>query len=86
MITLIGLTAACFTSFSLYPQLHKSFKSKHVNDLSLKFLILLTIGLLLWLIYGILLFNLPIMIGNSIGITSCISLLILKIKYERRKK
>jgi MtN3 and saliva related transmembrane protein len=80
-ITFLGILAACLTTFSSLPQLIKSFKTKHTEDLSLGMYILSSTGVLLWLIYGLTIKDTPLIFANSVGFVIISSILILKLKY-----
>ena len=79
-ITVVGLLAATCTTASFVPQSIKTIKTRHTKDLSLGMYSLLTAGLLLWLIYGVLIQDFPIVIANMISITMSVTILVLKIK------
>jgi MtN3 and saliva related transmembrane protein len=81
-LTLLGLTAAILTTLSGLPQLIKSLKTKKTHDLSLSMLILATLGIFLWLAYGILKRDFAIIFANSIALFSFSIILFLKIKYH----
>ncbi|MBU4299099.1 SemiSWEET transporter [Patescibacteria group bacterium] len=81
-ITIIGLVAATCTTISFAPQAIKIIKTKHTKDLSLAMYLILTMGIFLWLVYGILIKNLPIIIANTITLLFSSTILILKIKYK----
>lgn len=80
-ITFIGLLAAAFTTAALLPQVIQAVKTKRTEDISLLMYIILTAGISLWLIYGLLTVDLPIIIANSITLALTVILLILKIEY-----
>ena len=82
MITLLGLVAATLTTASFLPQAIKTIKTRHTKDLSLGMYVLLTTGASLWLIYGILIKDLPIILANGITLIFIITILILIIKYK----
>jgi len=81
-ITLLGLTAAVGTTIAFLPQVIKIVKTKHTKDLSSVMYIILTTGLFLWLVYGILIKNLPLIMANSITFIFSLIILIFKIKYK----
>jgi MtN3 and saliva related transmembrane protein len=83
LITLIGLLSTAFTVASTVPQIKKALKTKDTDDVSIRFLIVLIVGLSLWVVYGIGRVDIVIVIGNSIGASLNIWMLILKIKYSR---
>ncbi len=81
-IDIIGFLAGTFTTIALVPQVVKALKTKLTRDVSLVWAITLTIGVFLWLMYGILINSLPIMIANSVTFILALIVLILKIKYK----
>ena len=82
LITLIGLTAAVLTTISFLPQVIKSWKFKKTEGISLVMYILFCSGILTWLIYGLLIKDLPLIIANFITLILSSSILFLKIKYK----
>jgi MtN3 and saliva related transmembrane protein len=79
-ITLLGLLAAACTTFAFFPQAYKIYKTKHTQDLSMPMYVIFSIGILLWLIYGIMINNLPIIFANAITIISCVYILVMMVK------
>jgi len=84
IVELIGFTAATTGTLLMLPQILKSIKTKRVDDISFGMLVLYFLNCLLWLIYGILIINLPIIISNFIALIISIIQLILKKKYSSR--
>ena len=80
-IAIIGLIAGTCTTISFLPQVIKTIKTKKTKDISMSMYIVLATGILLWMIYGILIKDLPVILANSISFVLAISVLILKIKY-----
>jgi len=83
LITFIGLMATVFTVASTVPQIKKALNTKDTEDVSIRFLLVLIAGLSLWVIYGIGRDDIVIVIGNSIGASLNVFMLVLKIKYSR---
>ncbi len=83
LITFIGLFATAFTVASTVPQIKKALRTKDAEDVSIRFLLVLIAGLSLWVIYGIGRADIVIVIGNFIGASLNIWMLVLKIKYSR---
>lgn len=81
-ITIVGFMAAALTTFSFLPQAIKTIKSKQTKDLSFGMYLAFTAGVFLWLIYGILIGDAPVIIANSITFILTITILILKIIYK----
>lgn len=78
----LGLAAACLTTFAYLPQSVKAIKSRHTKDISLPMVIMLEAGLITWLAYGILINSIPIIAANTVSIIFMTIILILKIKYK----
>lgn len=79
----IGIVAGIFTSSSLLPQVIKILKEKKVEDLSMTMFISLLIGIILWVIYGIMRDDWPIIVTNSFSVLLNFLILFLKFKYGR---
>ena len=77
----IGFLAAAFTTISYIPQVMKTLKTRETKDISLLMFVILSSGLFLWLVYGILLNDLPIIIANGITLVLASVVLFLKIRY-----
>ena len=82
MTEIVGYMAGFFTAIPLIPQIYKSYKMKSTKDLSLLFLVISALGSLLWIIYGVMLKDMPLIISSSIFIVSEILLLIMKICFD----
>lgn len=81
---IVGITAGVFTAVSLLPQLIKLLKHKKAEDISLFYLIILLCGLSLWVYYGFLRDDLPIILTNSFSLLLNIITLILGAKYKKK--
>ena len=79
-ITILGLAAAACTTFSFVPQVIKIFRSRHTKDISLWMYAILTLGLFLWLVYGLVIGDLPLILANAISFSLSACVLALKIK------
>ena len=66
LITLVGVAASGCTMVSFVPQVVKTWRSGSSEDLSLGMYLLLTAGTVLWLSYGLLRGDLPIVITNAV--------------------
>jgi MtN3 and saliva related transmembrane protein len=81
-ITILGLTAALFTTVSLFPQLVKVWKTKSTKDISTVMFSLFCGGVLLWFIYGLFVKDFPIIIANSFAFIQAAVILALKVRYK----
>lgn len=80
----VGLVAGILTAISLLPQLIKVIREKKVDDISIVYLCVLLAGLSLWVWYGILREDLPIIITNSFSVLVNLSLMVLVLIYKRK--
>ena len=81
MITYVGILAGTLTTGCLIPQIIKTYTTKSANDFSMIYLVTLMAGLLLWIVYGLSLDDVPIIIANIVAITFILSIVIIKVKY-----
>ena len=81
---ILGLVAGAITSVAMLPQLFKVLKEKDVEDLSLWMIVVLISGLSLWVWYGILKDELPIILSNAFAVLVNISLLICYLMYRKK--
>lgn len=81
-ITTLGLTAGLLTTIAYLPQVIKTWKSKSANDLSWSMLITLCIGIILWLVYGFSVGDVPIITANVVTLILASVILGLKIRYK----
>ena len=82
IIKYIGFFAASCTTIAFIPQAIKVYKSKSTKDISLYMFLIFTIGVLSWLIYGIIIFNLPVILANAVTLVLSLFILIYKLRYK----
>jgi MtN3 and saliva related transmembrane protein len=80
--TTLGLVAGVLTTLAYLPQLIKTWQSKSANDLSWSMLIILCVGIILWLIYGFSVHDIPLIAANIVTLLIASVILVLKIKYN----
>jgi MtN3 and saliva related transmembrane protein len=81
-LDLLGLIAGTLTTIAFFPQLLKTWKSKSAKDVSLVMMITFSLGVCLWIVYGIAIGARPIVATNVVTLTLAILILILKIRYR----
>ena len=81
--TLVGGAAAILTTASHVPQLKKCWQTRSAGDLSYRALLALSSGLALWLAYGALRMDWPLLIANGISLALVLGILAIKLR-ERR--
>ena len=80
---LIGSLAACLTTLSFVPQAWLTFKTRDVSGVSLGMYSVFTVGVALWLAYGVLLRSWPMVIANAITLVLALMILAMKLVYRR---
>ena len=82
---IIGLIAAVCTTFAFVPQVMKVWKTKQTKDLSLRMYSIMFLGIVLWLVYGILIDSLSIILANVVTATLIGTILVFIIQGKRTK-
>ncbi len=80
--TIFGAVAGTISSVTFLPQVIKIYKTKSAKDLSLWTLFFLALGVALWLVYGILKADAPIIITNAIVLTMIFIMLYFKLSFK----
>ena len=81
MSTAVGLLAGFLTTIAFVPQAWKIWKSKSAKDVSLPTFMAFTSGVALWLAYGILNQELPIIIWNAATLVLAGAIVGMKLKF-----
>ena len=78
----IGYIAAILTTGSFLPQAIHTFQTKDVSGISLTMYSAFTLGILLWLVYGVLLVSWPMIAANVITLGFAAAILAMKLRYK----
>ncbi|WON76360.1 SemiSWEET transporter [Serratia sp. UGAL515B_01] len=81
-VSLIGYFAACLTTLSFLPQAIKVISTRNTQGISLLMYGMFVLGVLMWLIYGVLIDNLTVSLANLLTLLFALPILI--IKYQNR--
>lgn len=76
----IGSIAAVCTTLAFVPQVIQSWRTRDLSGISLPMYTIFTTGVLLWLIYGILIRDWPVIIANAVTAILASVVLLLKLK------
>ena len=71
---IIGLVAAFLTTAAFVPQVIRTLKTKSTRDISLGMFTMMFTGTALWLVYGLMIDELPVILANSVSV--CLSFII----------
>ncbi len=81
----LGLLAGILTTIAFVPQVLKTYRTKSGKDISRGMISIFSVGVLLWLVYGIVIDSLPLILANSVTLVLTLAIIALKIRYGRTK-
>jgi MtN3 and saliva related transmembrane protein len=84
LTTLLGFVAGMLTTVSFVPQVFKAWRSKSCHDLSWGMLVTFSAGVVLWLVYGLRLWAMPIIAANAVTLALLVTIGALKMRYRGR--
>jgi MtN3 and saliva related transmembrane protein len=82
----LGLAAGFLTTLGFVPQIIKSWRSKRIDEVSLLMPLLLSLGMFLWLLYGVFKEDMPIIIWNAIALSLNMALVGLLLYFGRKHR
>jgi len=80
--TILGIVAGFLTTLSYLPQVIKIWSTKSTKDISLGMFSILSLGIFFWLIYGLLIRDLPLILANSVTFAFTLAILFFKLRYK----
>ena len=80
--TLIGYAAGFLTTFAFIPQAWKIWKTRSAHDVSLPTFIAFTVGVFLWLTYGLLKSEPPMVVWNGVTLVFAAAILLMKLRFK----
>ena len=81
MTTVIGLLAALLTTAAFLPQVLHTLATRDTRGISLRMYAIFVAGVLLWLIYGLLMHDLPLILANAVTLVLAGAILYLKLRH-----
>ena len=81
LTTLLGFAAGILTTISFVPQVLHAWRSKRCDDLSWAMLLTFSAGVVLWLVYGIRLWAMPVIVANAVTLARLLTIMVLKMRY-----
>jgi MtN3 and saliva related transmembrane protein len=86
VFTWVGYAAGTLTTIAFLPQVLKVWRTKRAGDLHLGTLVCFTVGVTLWLVYGIATRQMPVIVANAVTLVLQCAILCLKLRYARAEK
>lgn len=82
-IQLLGLLAGSLTTAAFLPQVLKTWKSRSAKDLSLGMFSLFCLGVAMWLVYGLMVKDVPVIAANLVTLLLASTLLFFKLRFKQ---
>jgi MtN3 and saliva related transmembrane protein len=82
----LGLLAGVLTTIAFVPQVLKIYRTKSGKDISRGMMLIFSLGVLLWLVYGIVIGSMPLILANAFTLVLSVAIVVLKIHYSRPKR
>jgi MtN3 and saliva related transmembrane protein len=82
-IALVGFLSAICTTAAFVPQVIRVWRLKRAEEISSATFLALSIGSVGWLTYGLLISSYPVIIANGVTFLLVLTILLLKLKWER---
>lgn len=79
----VGFAAAFCTTSAFIPQLVRVLHLRSARDISLPTFLLFSVGVFLWLLYGIWAHSNPVIVSNALTLVLSVSILVLKLRFDR---
>lgn len=80
----LGFIAGVITTVAFVPQVVRVWRTRSADDISVWMLMLLISGVSLWLVYGLLLWRLPIILANAVTLALILTIALLKFIYRQK--
>jgi MtN3 and saliva related transmembrane protein len=82
---MLGYVAGTLTTIALLPQVWRTFRTRDVSGISLKMYLIFTTGVAVWLAYGIVLGETPMILANSVSLVLAFTVLAMKLRYGGKR-
>ncbi len=82
LVTILGLLAGSLTTIAFLPQVIKTWRTRSTKDISLEMFAIFCSGVLLWIIYGTLVKDIPVIFTNVATLSLASPILWFKLKYK----
>jgi MtN3 and saliva related transmembrane protein len=77
----VGYVAACCTTLCWLPQAVRTIKTRDTKAISLWTQALFAVGIALWLIYGVVIWSVPVIVSNAVTLPLLLVILAMKLRY-----
>lgn len=85
-LSTLGYAAGLCTTLSFVPQVVRAWRTKHTDDLAWAWMAIFAVGLTLWLAYGLILRDWPMILANAVTLALLLSLIAMKARFSTRDR
>ncbi|MBF0270261.1 MAG: SemiSWEET transporter [Alphaproteobacteria bacterium] len=86
LLDFVGMLAGMLTTLAFLPQVVKTWKTRSTRDISLTMFLSFTLGVALWLVYGLILGAWPIILANLVTLGLAGTILFLKLSHRKDER
>jgi MtN3 and saliva related transmembrane protein len=79
-VTALGLLAGTLTTIAFVPQVIKTWRTRSTHDISLGMFAIFVAGIIVWLIYGAIIGDVPVIAANAATLLLAGTILVFKIR------
>ncbi|MCK2165896.1 MULTISPECIES: SemiSWEET transporter [Thalassospira] len=79
--TVLGLLAGSLTTIAFLPQVIRTWRTRSTADISLVMFLILCTGIALWLVYGLVRGDWPVIIANGFTLVLASTILFFKLRH-----
>jgi MtN3 and saliva related transmembrane protein len=80
-VTIVGSVAAVLTTIAFLPQVLRTWRTRSTSDISLVMFTTYVTGIFLWLVYGLMLGDMPLIVSNAVTFVLAGVILLLKLRH-----
>ncbi|HEY2178151.1 MAG TPA: SemiSWEET transporter [Caulobacteraceae bacterium] len=81
LATSVGFAASACTTVSFVPQVVRAWRTRSTGDISLGMFLVFSVGIALWLAYGLMVADAPLIVANAVTLVLALTILALKIRH-----
>ena len=81
-IDLLGLAAGTLTTCAFIPQVLRTWRTRSAQDISLVMFLLFSLGVALWIVYGVVIQSTPVIVANGVTFVLALAILVMKLYFR----
>ncbi len=80
LVPLLGYAAATCTTVAFVPQVVRIWRTRSTRDISLGMFVVMTAGVLMWMLYGLIIHDRPLVAANGTTFVLSLTILVMKLR------